>query len=278
MRTNLKYTMLALGLIVSSPPPAGATGMVAGATEFTQIANNILLGDSLVNQMASVAQETLTAANTLNTYKTQLLDLTGLPDGVAQSMLALLQGDLDSYYKLNQATNSAREGTEAMLEAALRRAGDMGAMAEMGYDPRFFLSREFELAEMDAQARWQLDRDMEAVRQNELRLAHLAQVMRDSPASIVSTVSGFQALNATVGLAAAEGAETNRLLVAARVDAAIQRKDATERRAVDAQGYADRLARSKRANAARDANEQARIDSMKLPPLKIGDTYSKPKP
>jgi hypothetical protein len=66
------------------------------------------------------------------------------------------------------------------------------------------------------------------------------------------------------------------LLVAARVDAAIQRKDATERKAVDAQGYADRLARSKKANDARDADEQARIDRMKLPPFKIGDTYSKP--
>lgn len=271
---HIKFILLALGLAVSSPP--ASAGAVVGATEFTQIANYALLGESLVEQIAMVAQETLTATNTLNTYKAAIEDLTGLPDGVAQSMLALLQGDLDAYYKLSSATSSARRGTEAVLEAALRRAGDMGAMSEMGYDPRFFLSREFELAEMDAQARWQLDRDMEAVRQNELRLAHLSAVMRDAPGSIKSTVSGFQSLQATVGLAAAEAAETNRLLVASRVDAAIQRKDATERKAVDAQGYADRLARSKKANDARDADEQARIDRMKLPPFKIGDTYSKP--
>lgn len=278
MRTNHKFIlMLALGLVVSSPP-AGATGAVAGATEFTQIANNILLGDSLIEQMAMVAQETMTATNTLNTYKAAIEDLTGLPDGVAQSMLALLQGDLDSYYKLNQATNSARQGTEAVLEAAKRRAADMEAMTVFGYDKAFYLAREYELAQADAEARRQLDSDFEAVRQNETRLQHLAQVMRDAPDSIKSTVSGFQALNATVGLAAAEAAETNRLLVASRVDDAIKRKDETARRATDAKAYADRLARSKAANDKQQADELARINSMKLPPLKIGDTYSKPSP
>lgn len=83
MRTNHKFiVMLALGLAVSSAP-AGATGAVAGATEFTQIANNILLGESLVEQAAMVTQEIMTATNTLNTYKAALEDLTGLPDGVA---------------------------------------------------------------------------------------------------------------------------------------------------------------------------------------------------
>lgn len=274
---RIKFILLALGLAVSSPP-AGATGAVAGATEFTQIANNILLGDSLIEQMAMVAQETMTATNTLNTYKAAIEDLTGLPDGVAQSMLALLQGDLDSYYKLNQATNSARQGTEAVLEAAKRRAADMEAMTVFGYDKAFYLAREYELAQADAEARRQLDNDFEAVRQNEARLAHLAQVMRDSPDSIKSTVSGFQALNATVGLAAAEAAETNRLLVASRVDDAIKRKDETARRAADGQAYADRLARSKASNDKQQADELARINSMKLPPLKIGDTYSKPSP
>lgn len=274
---RIKFIMLALGLAVSSPP-AGATGMVAGATEFTQIANNILLGDSLVNQIAMVAQETLTATNTLNTYKKAIEDLTGLPEGVVGSMLGLLQGDLDAYYKLSSATSSARQGTEAVLEAAKRRAADMEAMTVFGYDKAFYLAREYELAQADAEARRQLDSDFEAVRQNEARLAHLAQVMRDSPDSIKSTVSGFQTLNATVGLAAAEAAETNRLLVASRVDDAIKRKDETARRAADGQAYADRLARSKAANDKQQADELARINSMKLPPLKIGDTYSKPSP
>lgn len=274
MRTN-KFIMLALGLVVSSPP-AGATGAVAGATEFTQIANNIMLGESLVEQMAMVAQETLTATNTLNSYKKAIEDLTGLPEGVVGSMLALLQGDLDAYYKLGSATSSARQGTEAVLEAAKRRAADMEAMATFGYDKAFYLAREYELAQADAEARKQLDADFEAVAQNEARLRELARVMRDSPDSIKSTVSGFQALNATVGLAAAETAETNRLLVASRVDAAIARKDETARRAADGKAYADRLARDKLINDQQAASELARIRAMKLPPLKIGDTYSKP--
>lgn len=190
-------------------------------------------------------------------------------------MLAPLQGDLDAFYRLGQATASARQGSEQMLELSIRRAEDMRAMAEIGYAPQFFLSREFELAQRSDEAKRQLDADMRAVEQNEVRLKHLASVMRDAPDSIKSTVSGFQALQATAGLAAGEAAETNRLLVAARVDAAIKRDEAAKAKAWDAKAWADRLARSKAANDARDADEQARIDRMKLPPFRIGDTYSK---
>lgn len=271
---HIKFILLALGLAVSSPP--ASAGAVVGATEFTQIANNILLGDSLIEQMAMVAQETLTATNTLNTYKAAIEDLTGLPEGVVGSMLALLQGDLNAYYKLGSATSAARQGAEALLEAAKRRAADMQAMETFGYDKAFYLAREYELAQADDEARKQLDADFEAVAQNEARLRELARVMRDSPDSIKSTVSGFQALQATTGLAAAEAAETNRLLVASRVDAALVRKDETARRAADGKAYADRLARDKLINDQQEADELARIRAMKLPPILSGDTYSKP--
>jgi hypothetical protein len=275
-----KHKIIALGLaaaLFSGQAAAGAA--TGGATEWTQIANNIMLGESLTTQTAMVAQEVLTATNTLNTYQAALRDLTGLPPGLSQSMLAPLQGDLAAYYQINQATTAVVQAGDQMHELSVRRATEMIAMSKNGYDPKYFIAREVELAARSAEAQRQLDSDMQAVQQNEVRLKHLAKVMQDAPGSITSTVSGLQSLQSTVGLAAAEAAETNRLLVAARVDAAVQRDDAAKSKAVDAKAWADRLAKSKAANDARDADEQARIDRMKLPPIKIGDTYSKqPKP
>lgn len=276
MRASHKIIVLTLSALFSTQ--AAASGVVAGATEPTQLMNNILLGDSLVEQAAMVEQEILTATNTLNTYKAALQDLTGLPAGAAQAMLAPLQRELNAFYRLGDAADAARASSEQMFELSTRRASEMQAMAEHGYNPKYFIAREVELAGRSAEARRRLDADMEIVRQNEVRQKHLAQVMKDSPDSIKSTVSGLQALQATAGLAAAEAAETNRLLVAARVDAALERDAAARSRALDEKAYADRLAKSKASNDARDADEQARIDRMKLPPIKIGDTYSKPKP
>lgn len=281
MRAKLraKHKIIALGLAVALFSGQAAAGAAAGgATEWTQVANNIMLGKSLSEQTAMVAQEVLTATNTLNTYQAALQDLTGLPPGVTQAMLAPLQGDLNAFYRLGDATDAARMSNDRMFELSIRRAAEMRNMAEAGYDPKYFIAREAELAGRSAEARRQLDADMEIVRQNEVRQKHLAQVMQDSPASIKSTVGGLQSLQATVGLAAAEAAETNRLLVAARVETSMERDAAARSRALDEKAEADRLAKSKALNDARDADEQARIDRMKLPPIKIGDTYSKPKP
>lgn len=279
MRISHKSIALALALsaaLFSSQAVAG--GATGGATEFTQIMNNGLLAKSLAEQSAMVAQEIMTATNTLNSYRMQIEDLTGLPAGAAQAMLAPLQRDLNAFYRLGDAADAARMSSERMFELSTRRAAEMRTMAELGYDPKHFLAREVELAARSAEARRQLDSDMEIVRQNEVRQKHLAQVMKDSPDSIKSTVGGFQALQAAVGLGVAEASETNRLLTAARVEAALERDAAARSRALDEKAEADRLAKSKAANDARDADEQARIDRLKLPPLKIGDTYSKPKP
>jgi hypothetical protein len=276
MLTNHKVIALALAAALFSGQAAAGGGVTGGATEPTQIMNNVLLGKSLSEQTAMVAQEIMTATNTLNTYQAALQDLTGLPSGVAQSMLAPLQGDLAAFYKLDQATAAARQANEQMFDLSIRRAAEWRAMAELGYDPKYFIAREVELAARSAEAQRQLEADMQAVQQNETRMKHLAKVMQDAPGSIKSTVSGLQTLQATAGLAAAEAAETNRLLVAARVEAAMQRDAAAKTKAVDSKAYADRLAKSKAANDARDADEQARIDRMKLPAITIGDTYSKP--
>lgn len=275
MRISHKFIALALSAALFSSQ-AVAGGVTGGATEFTQIMNNALLAKSLSEQATTATQAIATATNTLNTYKKYVEDLTGLPHGVAQAMLAPLQSDLNAFYRLDQAADAARRASDQMFELSSRRAAEMRAMADQGYDPKRFLAREVELAARSAEAQRQLDADMEIVRQNEARLKHLSKVMQDAPSSVKSTVSGFQALQAMVGLGVAEATETNRLLTAARVEQAMQRDTAAKTQALDAKAYADRLAKSKAANDARDAEDQARIDRMKLPPIKIGDTYSKP--
>lgn len=208
----IKKTIAAI-LVASavSSSPANATGAVAGATEFTQIANNIILGESLVEQIAMVTQETLTATNTLNTYKTFLEDMMALPDDVMGSMLSLFTNDIGLYRNASSILSDAQSSTRELQGLYEMRYQDMLAMEQQGYNPQFYLSREMELARADDVAAKRLYEDMASVAESEQRLGAIAEMGKKAP-QIASDIGGFQALAALAAAGATESAELNKTM------------------------------------------------------------------
>lgn len=208
----IKKTIAAI-LVASavSSSPANATGAVAGATEFTQIANNIILGESLVEQIAMVTQETLTATNTLNTYKTFLEDMMALPDDVMGSMLSLFTNDIGLYRNASSILSDAQNSTRELQGLYEMRYQDMLAMEQQGYNPQFYLSRELELARADQVAAKRLQEDMASLSESEQRLAAIAEMGKKAP-QIASDIGGFQVLAALAAAGATETAELNKTM------------------------------------------------------------------
>lgn len=95
--------------------PAHASGIVAGATEFTQIANNIEL-------VAQVGEATQTTANTLMTAQSTMQMLRRLPESAISGALGGLpvekvQAMADAYVVMNQATGVYRDAENVLRKA-----------------------------------------------------------------------------------------------------------------------------------------------------------------
>jgi len=203
-----------VGMLVAGAlmvPAAHAGGATGGATEPTQILNKVLLTKQLSEQSAMVAQEVLTATNTLNTYNTMLKDMMALPAAIKDKMLSPFKSDLAAYYKAYKAVDELNKSSEAAYDLYLTRAKDMQEMAEKGFDPKYYLAREAELAARNADAKKRLDEDMAKLKLYEDRMTDLQKATEDIP-NIESSIGGFQALSALTSRGVAEQLETNKLL------------------------------------------------------------------
>lgn len=95
--------------------PAHSTGLVAGATEFTQIANNIEL-------VAQVGEAVQTTSNTLMTAQSTMQQLRQLPASVIDKALGGLpveqvQAMADAYKVMNQATGVYKDAENVLRKA-----------------------------------------------------------------------------------------------------------------------------------------------------------------
>ncbi len=95
--------------------PAHSTGLVAGATEFTQIANNIEL-------VAQVGEAVQTTSNTLMTAQSTMQMLRRLPESAISGALGGLpvekvQAMADAYVVMNQATGVYRDAENVLRKA-----------------------------------------------------------------------------------------------------------------------------------------------------------------
>lgn len=211
MRFKKIVAALLAAVSVSASTAHAGGGVTGGSTEFTQIANNVMLGKSLVEQAAMVAQEVMTATNTLNTYQAALRDLTALPGSVMQKMLSPFQNELAAYHKVSSAVEGVRSSSMASNKLYETRYADMMTMRDKGFDPKYYLSREAELASRNADAKKRVDDEMAVLQQNEERLRYLQETAKQVP-QIESTVGGLQTLAALSAQGAAETAELNKAI------------------------------------------------------------------
>ena len=107
--------LIPLFLSLALPLPAHASGVVAGATEFTQIANNIEL-------VAQVGEATQTTANTLMTAQSTMQMLRQLPPSVVDGAMSGLPVDkvramADAYKVMSQATSVYKDAENVLRKA-----------------------------------------------------------------------------------------------------------------------------------------------------------------
>lgn len=209
MRYKHLIVSVALACATASPVVAQAGAAGGGATEFTQIANNGLLASILGEQAASVVQETATAATTLKTYQMLFEDLKGLDDLLRDQMLEIFNPQIFVAATMN--AWEVQSSAYALQDLFKTRQKDMLEMQMKGFDPKYYLSYEAELAKADEHAALRWNKDYEALQLAEARLAGIAETAKKA-SNVTTTIQGFQSLAATSAATATEVAELNKHL------------------------------------------------------------------
>lgn len=207
MRYKHLIVSVALACATASPVVAQAGAAGGGATEFTQIANNGLLASILGEQAASVVQETATAATTLKTYQMLFEDLKGLDDLLRDQMLEIFNPQIFVAATMN--AWEVQSSAYALQDLFKTRQKDMLEMQMKGFDPKYYLTYEAELAKADENAALRWNKDYETLQLAEARLAGISETAKKA-SSITTTIQGFQSLAATSAATATEVAELNK--------------------------------------------------------------------
>lgn len=115
---KLAITAIAAALL-QLPNVSHATGMVAGATEFTQIFNNIELATIVSEEVAQYGQMLSDYAVQVNQYNTLIRNLTTLPQKVLNEITKPFDREIKAFnkvYRAVQATDTVLSTQQKMLE------------------------------------------------------------------------------------------------------------------------------------------------------------------
>lgn len=171
--------------LFAASAPAHSTGLVAGATEFTQIANNIEL-------VAQVGEAVQTTSNTLMTAQSTMQQLRQLPESVMNEAMGGLPVEkvramADAYVVMNQAVGVYKDA-----ENVLRKA--QSDAERFGISPSELLQHKANAAAMHGGVYKQ------AYDEEQAKLARLAETAKEvqkqanAVKGIDSNVSGIQLL------------------------------------------------------------------------------------
>ena len=231
--------------------PAHSTGLVAGATEFTQIANNIEL-------VAQVGEAVQTTSNTLMTAQSTMQMLRRLPESAISGALGGLpvekvQAMADAYVVMNQATGVYRDA-----ENVLRKA--QYDAERLGISPSELLRHKANAAAMHGGIY------LQTYEAEQAKLARLAETSKEvqkqaeTVRSIDANVSGIQFLASQNVQVQATLADISGSIATANANAAREAEKAQEERSRVQRREADML--DARSRAEREAPP---VGKLKLP-------------
>jgi type IV secretion system protein TrbJ len=195
--------------------PAHATGLIAGATEPTQIANNMELAMSLIQQTRSVAEQITSRVTLIKQYTTMVQNLKNMPSDVIQQTLAPYREQLAAFDQLKGSVNDLRnaaEGTRAMFSS---RGMDFNSS---GMNMSDYLKYELALAAKKGGIyKKRMNDDFKAMD----TLREKASALRATAArtnAITGNVEGLQQLSQLSAMQAGELMEIKSALIAASAD------------------------------------------------------------
>jgi type IV secretion system protein TrbJ len=195
--------------------PAQATGLIAGATEPTQIANNIELAASLIQQTRSVAEQIAAKVTLIKQYQTMVQNLKNVPENVIQQTLAPYKEQLNAFQQLQNSVSGLRgaaESTRAMFES---RGADY---RRSGLDMKSYLKYEMTLANKKGGIyRQRMDQDFAAMDALKDKASTLRRTAAQTSA-ITGNVEGLQQLSQLSSMQAGELMEIKSALLAQSAD------------------------------------------------------------
>jgi P-type conjugative transfer protein TrbJ len=249
--------MTAAAVAMAPATSALAGGRVGGgATEWTQLANNVELIASVSKQAQMVAEQIISKITQINQLQTMMTNLKQLPGQVISQSMAPYAEQLNAFRELQGAVNgirSAADNTRAMYE---NRGLDFNAS---GKDVRSYIEFEVALAQRRGGVyKQRLDQDLAAMDQLRDRAANLRTVAQRT-ASITGNVEGLQQLGQLSAMSAGELMEIKAAILAQNADRNEQAKQEQDATAVRS-SVADNSIKAARDRAVR--NPDRRVNSL----------------
>lgn len=191
-------SLLAILAAASAPSPVLATGVMAGATEFTQISNNVQLVISYSKQLQQYKTQ-------LDQFRTQLLALRQMDPSKLRGMLKGVggldgPGELERAFRDTERVTSLIQGVSQDM-SVIYREGVMSVetakrLAERGIKitPGDYVSAFRALGQQQQDTYGQRLRALNAASQNALSDIKRAQEIASASEAIQTNVEGFQSI------------------------------------------------------------------------------------
>ena len=219
------FTLCLSGMTAINLANAGSVAGTGGATEITQIANNMQLVGMTAKQATQVSEAIATRIASVNQYVAMLQNLKNLPAVAMQQALAPYKeqvGDLGKLFNSVDKLKKAAENTEYLMSSRVTDA----RMLNMSM--KEYLQREAKLANTKGgiyKSRYQ--QDIKAIAEMQARAREL-RTLSEKNQSISGNVEGLQQLNQHASITAGELMEIRAALLAQNVDSA-QEKEIQQR-------------------------------------------------
>lgn len=222
VQTNKQFKKSAIALSIgfgvffgTATQMVHATGLVAGATEFTQIANNGLLALQLPEQITTAAASVASKITLAQQYLTMLQNIKNLPQDMLKELSAPYKNQIKALLELQTSIKDLKTSADNTKAMFGMRGQDW---ATSGKSLTEYLKYEVALADKKGGIyRKKLDQDIAAMDDMKEKATALRKTA-EKTSSITGTVQGLQALTQLSGMATGELMEIKGVLLSQSAD------------------------------------------------------------
>lgn len=226
-------TIAASGFFIAlTPINSTASGAVSGATEITQIANNVLLGSQLVEQATTAAASVASKLTLAQQYLTMLQNIKNLPQDMLKELSAPYKKQIKALLELQTSIKDVKNAADETRAMFAGRGMDFSAS---GKSLSEYLKYEVALADKKGGVyKKKLDQDIAAMDDMKDKATALRKVA-DKTASITGNVQGLQQLSQLSSMQAGELMEIKQVLLSQSADRNQEKVDSEKGKKLTAQ-------------------------------------------
>lgn len=242
--------MVGLAFLVSAScafAKGGGSAVPVGATEFTQVLNNVELAASVAKQAQVVSETIQSKIVQIEQYATMARNLERMAAGGIEQALAPYSGQLKAYQDLIGSVNALKSAADRAGSVLSGRTADFERSGLK--DPAKYLAYELGLAKRRGGIHQQrMQQDLAALDAMQQRNAEFRRVAAQT-SGITGNLQGLQQLSQLSAMATGELMELKTAILAQNVDAAMERRSTQDNEAWRAGLYeAARRGAEERAN------------------------------